>query len=432
MNEVTVGIIGLAILFFLLSLKLPIGASLGIVGLGGLWYLKSADVAISKLALTSWEVVANYDLAVLPLFVLMAHIVFVTGLGQDLYTLAAKWLGRLPGGLAIATQGGCAGFAAVSASSVATAVTIGTVALPEMKRYKYDPALSVGAIAAGGTIGILIPPSGMLILYGILTETSIGKLFLAGFIPGILQAVFYMTAIYILCKRNPLLGPKGPSYTLREKLGAVRDCLEVIALVVFVLAGLMLGWFTATEAGAAGAFGAVIVSMLRRRLDWTKFKAALYETMKTSGMLYGILVGAYIFKYFIAVSTLPMMLTEFIGSLAWPPMAIMLCIIVLYIVLGTAMEEMSMMLLTIPILFPLVFALGFDAIWFGIIIVRMMQIAMISPPLGINMFVIQKVAAVPIGTVYRGVIPFLYADVVHVAMLLAFPAVVLFLPALAR
>jgi tripartite ATP-independent transporter DctM subunit len=430
MSPITVGIISFVVLFALFAIGLPIGVSMAIVGFSGLWYLISQDAAITKMAMTPFEVVCNWDLATLPLFILMAQIVFASGLSGELYNLARKWLGRLPGGIAIATIGACAVFAAISASAVATTATIGMVAFPEMKKYKYDPALATGCLSAGGTLGILIPPSGPLIIYGILTGTSIGKLFIAGIVPGVLQAIFYIVVISFLCWRNPNLGPPGPGFSLREKVAAFGSCGEIIGLVLLILGGLIFGWFTPTEGGAVGAFGAIVFSLFRKRLNWEKFKHALIETMKTSGMIYGILIGAFIFKYFMAVTTIPFWLVDFVSGLHLSSLAIMGCIIVLYFILGTAMEEASMMVLTIPILFPLAVSLGFNPIWFGILTTRMEQVAMISPPVGIPMFVIQGVSQEPITTIWRGIFPFLYSDIVHVALLLFVPSIALFLPSL--
>jgi C4-dicarboxylate transporter DctM subunit len=431
MSPITVGIIGFVALFALLAFGLPIGVGMAVVGFGGLWFLISQGAAIAKMGLIPFDTVASWDLATLPLFLLMAHVIFASGLSRDLYDVAAKWIGNFRGGVAMATVGGCAGFAAVSASSIATSVTMGLVALPEMKRYNYDPALSTGCVAAGGTIGQLIPPSAGLITYGIITETSIGRLFMGGLVPGILEALFYMVTIYILCTWRPNLGPPGPAYSLKEKFMSFASCGEIVGLIVVVLGGLFAGWFTPTEAGAVGAFGAIFFSMFRRRLNWEKFKHALLETMKTTGMLYGILIGAFIFKYFMAVTTIPFGLADVVGGLPLPPLVIMVLIMLVFIFLGCIMDALTMILLTIPIFFPLVLSLGFDAIWFGIIVVRMVEIGLITPPIGMNVYAISGIAPdVPITTIFKGVIPFLIADFLHVALLLFVPAVVLFLPSL--
>lgn len=429
MSAVTIGFIGFVILFALLALGLPIGVGMGTIGFVGMWYLVSESAAFAKLAIPPFETVANYELAVVPLFLLMAHVVFATGMGKDLYNLAAKWLGHKPGGVAMASVAGCAGFAAVSASSLATAATMGLVALPEMKRLKYDQALATGCVAAGGSIGILIPPSALLIIYGILTESSIGKLFIAGIIPGVLEAVFYILTIYILCLANPSLGPRGELYSLKEKIAAFGGCGEIIALIILVLAGITIGWFTPTEAGAVGAFGAIVFSLIRRRLTWAKIKEAFFETMKTTGMIYGILIGAFILNYFLAVTRIPFIVSEYVAALPLPPLGVLGFIMLLYLFLGCVLDGAAMMLLTIPIFFPLVMRLGLDPIWFGILVCRAMEMAMITPPIGINVYVISGVAPdVPMQTIFKGIFPFLIADIFHVAMLMFFPSVVMFLP----
>jgi C4-dicarboxylate transporter DctM subunit len=432
MSPILVGIIGFIVLFFFLAFGLPVGFGMALVGFGGFWYLVSQSAALSKLIVTPFDTVCSYDLAVLPLFLLMAHITFSSGLSKDLYNLAARWLGHQRGGLAMATVGACAGFAAVSASSVATAATMGLVTLPEMKKYKYSPALATGAIAAGGTIGILIPPSSILIVYGIITETSIGKLFSGGMVPGILQAVFYITTIYILCRLNPAYGPRGPHFSLKEKFMAFISCGEIIALILLVLGGLIIGWFTPTEAGAVGAFGAIVFSLIRGRLNWPKFKQALFDTMKTTGMVYCIMIGAFIFNYFMAVTTIPLALADVVSGLSLPPLIIIILVILVYLFLGCIMDAGAMVLLTIPVFFPLILSLNFDPIWFGIIVTRVVEIGMITPPVGMNVYVIAGVAPdVPMSTIFKGIFPFLVADAVHVGLLLLVPGIVLFLPSIA-
>jgi C4-dicarboxylate transporter DctM subunit len=431
MDPVVVGLIAFAVLFSLVALGMPIGAAMGLVGFAGLWYLVSQVAAFTKLAIVPFQVATDYSLAVLPLFLLMAHVVFVSGMGHDIFNLAAKWLGHLPGGIAQAAVAGCAGFAAVSASSIATAATMGLVAIPEMKRLHYDPALATGSVAAGGSIGVLIPPSGALIIYGILTETSIGKLFAAGIIPGILEAVFYMAVIYILCTWRPSLGPRGPKIPWREKFAAFGSCGEVIALAAFVLAGIIVGWFTPTEAGAVGAFGAIVFASLRKRLNWTKMKTAIVDTLKTTGMIYGILIGAFIFNYFLAPTNIPYVIAEFVGGLPLPPLAILGMVLVVFFFLGMFLDVAAMTVLTIPIFFPLIVSLGFNPIWFGIIFVRMAEIAMITPPIGMNVYVIAGIAPdIPMQTIFKGIIPFLVADFLEVALLIFVPALSLFLPGL--
>ncbi|MFC1534495.1 TRAP transporter large permease [Thermodesulfobacteriota bacterium] len=429
MSPIAIGFIFLIIFFALLAFGLSIGAGMAIIGFLGFWYLVSAPAAFHGLAEIPFGTISSYDFSVLPLFIFMAQIVFVSGLGKDLYNLAAKWLGHQPGGLAMATVGACGGFAAVSASSIATAATMGLVALPEMKKYNYDPALSTGCIAAGGTLGVLIPPSGGLILYGIITEESIGRLFMAGLVPGILEALFYMVTIYILCTAMPHYGPRGPRSSFKEKLMAFGSCGEIIGLIALVLGGLMIGWFTPTEAGAVGAFGALFFSLIRRRLSLQKFFDASLAAMKTTGMIFFILIGAFVFKTFLAVTTIPFWLADFVSGLPLPPMFIIVGIMVVWLFLGCFMDPAAMILLTVPIFFPLAMDLGFDPIWFGIIATRMGEIAQITPPVGINVYIMAGVAPeVPLQTIFKGIFPFLLADIFHVALLLSFPSITLFFP----
>jgi tripartite ATP-independent transporter DctM subunit len=338
-------------------------------------------------------------------------------------------LGQLRGGLAMATVGACAGFAAISGSSLATAATMGTVALPEMKRYKYDSRLATGAVAAGGTIGILIPPSVILILYGIITEQSIGKLFLAGFIPGVLEAVFYMVTIYILCKINPFMGPPGPRTSFLSKITSLKNTWIVLALFVLVIGGIYLGVFSPTEAAGVGAFGAFIFGLARRRLGWQALKSSLADTGRTTAMIFVIILGAMILGYFLAVSRIPFELADIVGTLAVNRYVILVLILIVYLLLGCVMDSMAIMLLITPIFFPLAISLGFNPIWFGILITRMTEIGLITPPVGLNVYIIRGVAKdVPMQTIFRGIVPFLIADICHVALLIALPQLSLFLP----
>lgn len=429
MSLVTIGIIALIIMFAMLAFGMPIGVGMGIIGALGMWYVISGSAAFAKLAIPPFDTVASYELAVVPLFLLMAHIVFTTGMGKDLYSLAAKWLGHLPGGVAIATVAGCGAFAAVSASSMATAATMGLVAMPEMKKLKYDPALSTGCVAAGGSIGILIPPSTLLIIYGIITQTSIAQLFIAGFVPGVLEALFYMITIYILCARNPSLGPRSIRYKLKDKIIAIGGSAELIVLILVVIVGLTSGWFTPTEAGAIGALGSILLAMIRKRLTWRKLKDSFTETMKTTGMIYGIIIGAFILNYFLTVTRIPYNLSEFVAHLPLPPLGVLGIIMLMYLLLGCVLDGAAMMLLTIPIFFPLAMKMGFNPIWFGILVCRAIEIAMITPPIGINVYVIAGVAPdVPMQTIFKGIFPFFISDIVHVLMLIFIPSVVMFLP----
>ncbi|MDF0599304.1 TRAP transporter large permease subunit [Psychromarinibacter sp. C21-152] len=422
------GLIGFIILFGLIALRMPIAFAMGIVGFGGFWYMTSWTAVTNRMASVVFELLSNFTFGVLPLFLLMAQVTFKSGIGKDLYDLAARWLGHRPGGLAMATVFGCAGFAAVSASSIATAATFGLVALPEMKRYKYSPKLATGCIAAGGTIGSLIPPSGILIIYGILTESSIGKLFLAGLIPGILEAFVYVMVIALMCWRDPKLGPPAPKASMRERLRAFLKVGEITLLIVLVLGGLMIGWFTPTEAAAIGSGGAILITVLRGRLSWPQFRDAVVSTLTTSGFIFTILIMAFMLNGFVALTNIPYAITDFVQSLAFPAWGVVLVIMVIYFFLGMVLDTAGMMALTVPIFFPIVQALGVDPIWFGILVVRAMEVAMITPPIGITVYVMSGIAPdVPLTTIFKGIIPFVIADLIHIALLFMFPMIVLFL-----
>jgi len=433
MTPLVVGIIGLVVLFVLLLSSMPIGLVMALVGFAGFAYIAGFNDALGVLRIVPYDSFANYDMSIIPLFLLLGGFAYYSGLSKDLYDTVHAWLGHLRGGLAMATVGACASFAAVSGSSLATAATMGTVALPEMKRYKYDDRLATGSVAAGGTIGILIPPSVVLILYAVITEQSIGKLFLAGIIPGTLEAVFYISTIYILCRRNPEMGPPGPGTTFREKLISLKGSWVVLVLFLLIMGGLYLGWFSPIEAAGIGAFGAFLFAIVRRKLSWRSFKGSLFETGKTTVMIFIILMGALIFGYFLSVSRLPYELADAVSALPVNRYVVLIIILIFYLFLGAVMDSLAMMLLTVPIFFPLILAMDFDPIWFGIIIVRVCEIGLITPPVGLNVYIIRGVAGeVPMQTIFRGIVPFLIADICHVALLVTVPQLSLFLPGFMR
>ena len=427
------GVISVILLIALLFVGMPIGATMAFLALMGLAYVAGLAPAFNSMGSSPFRTAASYDLSIVPLFVLMGGYCFYSGLSKDLFNTAYRWIGHFPGGLAMATIGACAGFAAVCGSSVATVATIGMVALPEMKKYKYDPGLAAGCIAVGGGLGILIPPSVVMVIYGILTEQSIGKLFLAGFVPGVLQAVLYMLTIYVLCKRNPALGQPGPHFNLKEKLVSLKGTWGVLVLFIVVIGGIYLGILTPTEAAGVGAFGAFLFVLGRRKLTWKNFRSSLMETSETTAMAFIILIGAIILGYFLAITRLPDSLSVFVSGLQFSPYVIMGLIILLYFLLGTVMSSMAMIVLTVPIFFPVVTALGFDPIWFGIIIVTVVEVGQITPPVGINVFVIHGVAKdIPMYAIFRGITPFIVTDVVFIVLITVFPQIVLFLPSLMK
>jgi len=433
MSPLMAGGIGFIALLLLVLLGMPVAVAMGLLGLTGVAYIIDWGSALTLLKTVPYQIVANYQFSVVALFVLMGNLVFKSGVSADLYRTAHKWLGQMRGGLALATVGASAAFAAVSGASIAVAAGIGTAALPEMKRYNYSPALATGAIAAGGTMGVLIPPSVILVVYGIITEQSIGKLFLAGFIPGVLEAVFYFITIYILCKRNPLLGPAGARTSFKEKVVSLKSTWPVLALFLLVMGGIYAGIFSPSEAGAVGAFGALLAGLSMRRLSLQGFIWSVRDTAKTTAMIITIIMGAELFGRFLTVSRLPYELAEIVVGLGLGRYAIITLIIFFYVVLGCFMLPMPLIIITTPVVFPLILSLGFDPIWFGIVVVMMCEIGQITPPVGMNLFVMGGVAKdVPMGTIYRGVIPFVLADMCRVAVLVAFPQIVLFLPNLMK
>jgi len=434
MNPVVVGIIGLALLLFFLAIRMPVGFAMALIGLSGFIFLVSPEGGLTMAARASWDQFASYTFSVVPLFILMGQFAFFSGISRRLYESAHKWLGHLRGGLAMATVVACAGFAAICGSSTATVATMGSVSLPEMKRYKYDMGLATGSIAAGGSMGILIPPSVILIVYGIMTEQSIGKLFAAGFIPGLMEAFFYIVTISIVCKLNPSLGPRGPRTPFKEKVtGLWGGTAETLAIFMLVIGGLFAGWFTPTEAAGVGAFAVLILSLVTRRLNWKGFTESIYTTTGTTAMILIIVLGAIIFNKFIAVTRVPFALADFVVGLNLPPVVIMGMILIAYMIGGCFMDALGLILLTVPIFFPVAVKLGFDPIWFGIIITRVSEIGVITPPVGMNVYVMKGVAKdVPLVTIFRGIVPFLMADVVSVFLLLFVPQIVLFLPSIVR
>ncbi len=431
MDPLVIGALGIVALIALLFLRVPIAVAMGLTGLVGLITVVGWQAGSSVLKTVPYASIAKYGFSVVPLFILMGNFCFHAGASRDLYFSVSKWLGHFRGGIAMATVGACAGFAAVSGSSLATAATMGTVALPEMKKYKYNKCLAAGAISAGGTLGVLIPPSTVLVIYGILTETSIAKLFMAGFIPGVLEAVFYMVTIGLVCRVRPDWGPRGKRYSMKERVFALKDTWSIMVLFLGVIGGIYTGIFSPTEAAGVGALGALIISVVRRRLSIPAFFSSIEGAVKTTAMIFAILIGAMILGYFMSATRLPFELARMVGELQVNRYVILAAILGVYVILGCLLVPMAMVILTIPIVYPLVVAQGFDPIWFGIITVRVFEIAQITPPVGMNVFVIKGVAKdVSLEDIYKGIIPFFIADLLHVAMLIAFPQVVLWLPSL--
>ena len=433
MDPSLIGVIGIGVLFLLLLIGMPIGYTLAFVGFAGISIITDPVVAMPTLVKSFYSTFTTYSFTVIPLFVIMGELASICGLSQGIYDVADKWLRRLPGGLAIATIGACSGFAAICGSSVATAATLGRVALPEMDRYGYDKHLATGSVAAGGTLGFLIPPSIGFVVYGILTEQSIGKLLISGFLPGFLLAIAYIAIIVIWVKAKPMAAPSSPeTVSFMEKVVSLKSVWELIVGFLLVMGGLYLGFFTPTEAGGMGAFFLFVVTLFKRKLNWAKLKIALQETAKISIMIFIILAGAYVFTYFMALSMIPMKLAGWLTSLEMSRYFILAIILIGYLVLGCFLDATSMMVMTLPVIFPTILKLGFDPIWFGVISVLMMEAGLITPPLGLNIFVISGVADVPIEVVFRGAIYFLLAIFVVVFLITSFPQIALFLPGLMR
>lgn len=429
MTPVTAGLIGVSILVILLFSRMPVGLAMALVGFVGFAYLTSLEGAFGVLRTAPYTTVASYDLSVLPMFLLMGSLAYYSGLSESLYRSAYKWIGQAPGGLAMATILGCAGFSAVSGSTLATASTMGMISLPEMKKYNYDPALATGAVASGGSLGILIPPSSIFIIYGILTEQSIGKLFIAGIFPGILLAFLFICSIYVRARRNPKLGPRGVKTSVVQKIVALKESWGVLVLFALIMGGLYLGWFTPTEAAGVGASGALLFALAKRQLTVHNFIAALTEAMRTTAMIFVIVIGAMIFGYFLAVSRLPFELANFAGGLSVSPYIILAGILVTYLFLGCIMDTLAMVILTVPIFYPVVLGLGFDPIWFGVMMVLVSEMGVITPPVGMNVYIIHGIAKdVPLFTIFRGVIPFLLMMLVCIILVTVFPQIALFLP----
>lgn len=424
-----IGLIGILILLGLLAAGVPIGNSLALVGIGGLAVLISPEAALIKAGVVSFEVISKYELGVLPLFLLMAHLCFAAGASRDFFDVAAKFVGHRRGGLALASIGGCAGFGAISGSSLATVATISSVALPEMRKAGYHPGFAAGALAAGGTLGSLIPPSGALIVFGIIAEQSIGKLFAAAIVPSMTQAISYLITIVILCAFRPALGPATARVPWGERLPALRKVADIFALILFVIGGLMIGWFTPTEAASVGVTGAMLLLVVRRKFSRAAVIEALRSTLRTAGMIYVVIIGALIFATFVSVTGITDALSGAVTDFHASPLVAILIMTLVLLVLGSFLDGVALMLLTTPIFLPIAEQLGYSPIWFGIYLVRTMELGFVHPPLGLNIYVIQGIAKdLSLGTIFRGVIPFLMADFLHLGAIILFPVMVLWLP----
>jgi C4-dicarboxylate transporter DctM subunit len=420
-------ILGLAVFLFLAFIGMPIAFAFGFVGFLGTIFLMGIGPGLALIGTAPWQWASASGFIVVPLFILMGTFAYYSGISQALFVAAYKWLGRLPGGLAIATNLACTGFAACTGTSLASGATMGTIAFPEMMRFNYDQRLATGCIGAGGTLGILIPPSIFFIIYGFMTQQPIGALFIAGVFPGLMLSGMFVGLILVMCTRNPELGPRGESFTWKERFNSLAGVWGVIVLFILVIGGLYLGIFAPSEAGAIGAAGAFIIALSRRTKINMLFKA-LVDSLRLTCMVLTITIGAMIFNIFVTVSGVPTIFAEWITGLSVSPYTILILILLMYIPLGMVMDVMAMILLTIPIIFPIISGLGFDPIWFGVLIVVMCELANITPPVGMTVYVVQGVTKVPLDEVFRGNIPFVVVMIIGLAILVAFPEISLFLP----
>lgn len=433
MDPTIIGIIGIFVMLALFMTRMPVAYVMTLVGFVGFSYMISFKGGLNLLSRSIYDTFSSYGLTTIPLFILMGQFAFNTGISRRLYDTAYTYLGHTRGGLAMATVTACTAFGAVCGSSPATAATMATVGLPEMRRYRYADELATGAVASGGGLGMIMPPSVVLIVYGVLTEQSIGALFVSGIIPAILMTILFIGCIYISCRLKPELGPPGRKFTLKEKLRSLTGMVDTLLVFIFVMGGMFIGLFTPTEAAAVGAFGVLVVSLLRRQMTWERFVKSLYETLRTCCMVMLLIAGAVIFGKFLAVTRIPFNIATWVGDLNMPPYMIMAAIIGVYFIGGCVMDALALIMLTIPIFYPVVMNLGYDPIWFGIIIVLVTQMGVITPPVGINVYVVYGVAQgvvgeVPLESIFKGIVPFLLAVIIGTVILMIFPQLVLLLP----
>jgi C4-dicarboxylate transporter, DctM subunit len=428
MNEVMAGLFGMALVLVLFFTGIELGFAMAVVGFLGFSYVVSTKAALNLLAKDVFEVLSSYGFTVIPLFIFMGQIAFNAGIAKRLYQTAYAFIGHIPGGLAMATVGGATAFKAICGSSPATAATFASVAVPEMDRYGYSKKLSTGIVATVGTLGILMPPSVTLIVFGIITEQSIGKLFLAGLVPALMIAFFFLVIIYVWCRMNPALGPKGQKSSWKERWASVPEMLWVGIIFLLVIGGLMNGFFTPTEAGSVGTFAVLLLSVLKKDLTWKGFVKSIQESLRTACMVLMLIVGSTILGHFLAVTKIPLLAADWIIDLNFHRNFTMVLIAVIYLLGGSFIDDLAFMILATPIFYPVIIKLGYDPIWFGMIIAITVMIGVVIPPVAINVFVVKNITKVPFGVIYKGVYPFLISLVVGAFLLFLFPSIALFLP----
>jgi tripartite ATP-independent transporter DctM subunit len=433
MSSTSIGIIGIIAVVVFFIIRMPIAFSMAFVGFLGFSAVTSLKTGLSILPREIFEQLTSYSISAIPMFILMGYYAFSAGLGTRLYEAAYKILGPIRGGLAIASIFACAAFGAICGSSTATAATMGKLAIPAMKKYGYNDTLAAGCVASAGTLGILIPPSVIFLIYGFMTEQSIGKLFISGIVPGIVLAIFMSFAVYLMCLKNPSYGPKGPKSSFKEIMWALIKILDVLALFIVVIGGLLYGFFTPTQAGGAGAAGALILGLIRRELSWKIFFDNTLESLRTSCMILTIIACASVFGKFMTMSRIPSALSNWVGSLQIPSFLTMFIIIFIYLIGGCFIDAIPLIILTIPIFYPIVISFGYDPIWFGVIIVLVTCMGVITPPVGVNVYVIKGIVKdVPLETIFKGIFPFLIAITLTTILFIIFPSSVLILPNLIR
>ncbi len=436
MNPTLIGIIGIALMLVIFMTRMPVAYVMALVGFLGFSYMVSLQGGLNLLSRNVYEAFSSYGLTTIPLFVLMGQFAFNSGISSRLYDTAYKFLGSTRGGLAMATVSACTAFGAVCGSSPATAATMATVGLPEMKRYNYADELASGAVASGGGLGMIMPPSVVLIVYGVLTEQSIGALFVAGIIPAIVMTILFIICIYIQCRIAPEQGPPGEKFTWKQKMKSLSGMGDTLTVFLLVMGGLFIGLFTPTEAAAVGAFGVLAVALIRRQMSWQGFVKSLYETLRTSCMIMFLIAGAVVFGKFLAISRIPFDIANWIGGFNLPPFLVLLAVVGVYLMGGCIMDALALVMLTIPIFYPVIVHLGYDPIWFGIIIVLVTQMGVITPPVGINVYVVYGVAksvtedGIALEAIFKGIVPFLIAVIVGTILMAVFPQIILFLPRL--